>query len=99
MVAFFAPRPISHTSRARSAVGASLRQHATIVLSSKWPVTTPVIPGIIKMTVGRWLDAHAITVHFLEPALAFPVSTETIKIPIPRNLHWRPTAPPFAEAT
>ena len=41
------------TRMKRRAIAASLRQYATIVLSSKWPVTTPVVPGIIKMSVGR----------------------------------------------
>jgi hypothetical protein len=41
------------TRMKRRAIAASPRQHTTIVLSSKWPVTTPVVPGIIKMSVGR----------------------------------------------
>jgi hypothetical protein len=81
------------------AVAASLRQHATIVLSSKWPVTTPVIPEIVKMSVDRYLDGNAITVRLLEPALAFPVSTESIKVPVPRNLYWHASVTALAEAT
>ena len=41
------------TRMKRRAIAASLRQYATIDLSSKWPVTTPVVPKIIKMSVGR----------------------------------------------
>ena len=96
MVVFFSPgRLVTRVG----AVAASLRQHATIVLSSKWPVTAPIIPGIVKMSVGRWLDGQAITVRFLEPALAFPVSTESIKVPIPRNLYWHASVTALAEAT
>jgi hypothetical protein len=42
-----------HTRMKRRAIATLLQQHATIALSSKWPITTPVVPGIIKMSVGR----------------------------------------------
>jgi len=83
----------------QSVIAALLRQYATIASSSKLPVTTPVIPGIIKMSVDRYLDGNAITVRLLEPALAFPVSTESIKVSIPRNLYWHASVTALAEAT
>src|SRR5260221_14007769 len=75
-----------------------LRHYATIVLSSKWPVATPVAPGIIKMSVGRQLDGNAITARLLEPALAFPISTERTKVPVRRNLYRQASVAALLEA-
>jgi hypothetical protein len=86
------------TRMKRRAIAASLRQYATIVLSSKWPVTTPVTTGIIKMSVGRQLDGYAITARFFESALAFPISTESIKVPVPRNLYRQASVTASVEA-
>jgi Peptidase family M48 len=86
------------TRMMRSAIAVSLRQHATIVLSSKWAVTTPVVPEIIKMGVGRQLDGYAITIRLLEPALAFPISTQIIKVPVPRNLYRQASVTALVEA-
>jgi hypothetical protein len=50
------------------------------------------------MSVGRQLDGYAITARLLEPALAFPISTESIKVPVPRNLYRQASVTASVEA-